>query len=66
MYLTPPDTQNIKKKIWGPPEFFENRTRSPLVSVSAVLGNEYPVLENEYQKWSGISRVKSAFTKTII
>ena len=47
-----------KTEIWLPDlDFLKNGTRSALVSVSAVLGNEYPVLVFEYRKTPGISRV---------
>jgi len=49
MYLTPPATQNIKKKIWWGPRIFQKRhLKSPFFGVTS-LGSETPRLGSETQ-----------------
>ena len=55
MYLSPPDHPKCPGFGLGLRRIFS--AKYPFFGV-AVLGNEYPVLENEYQKNAGISRVK--------
>ena len=56
MYFSPPDHPKCPGFGLGFRRIF--RAKYPFFGV-AVLGNEYPVLENEYQKNAGTSRVKS-------
>ena len=55
MYFSPPDHPKCPGFGLGLRRIF--RAKYPFFGV-AVLGNEYPVLENEYRKNAGISRVK--------
>ena len=61
MYFSPPDHPKCPGFGLGLRRIF--RAKYPFFGV-AVLGNEYPVLENEYRKNAGISRVKKKMKQT--
>ena len=66
MCLTPPDTQNMKKKIWGSVRIFRKWDSKCPGFGFAVLGNEYPVIVSETRFDAGISRVKLLNVKEVL